>query len=111
MVCLFPGLEEAMDWGELVKKHLPPVQNRPEFFGEQTVVDAEGNTTGQEEILLLNSVSLSLEEVVKLVTERGGLVYPAHCRRPSFSIYSQLGVVPACLPQKVLEISPGEQPD
>jgi PHP family Zn ribbon phosphoesterase len=108
MVCLFPGLEEAMDWGELVKKHLPPVNNRPEFFGEQTVVDAEGNSIGQEEILLLNSVSLSLEEVVKLVTERNGLVYPAHCRRPSFSIYSQLGVVPSCLPKKVLEISPGD---
>ena len=72
------------------------------------MVDAEGNSTGQEEILLLNSVSLSLEEVVKLVTERDGLVYPAHCRRPSFSIHSQLGVIPSCLPWKVLEISPGD---
>src|SRR5690554_6837464 len=108
MVCVFPGLDEAMEWGELVKKHLPPVKNRPELFGEQTVVDGEGNSIGEEEILLLNSVSLSLEVVVKMVTDRKGLVYPAHYRRPSFSIHSQLTVVTSCLPQQVLEISPGD---
>lgn len=108
LVCLFPALEPAMAWGEMVKKSLPPVVNRPEYFGQQMLVDEEGNCIGEEKILLLNSTAFSLEEVVAQVAALGGLVYPAHIMRPSFSLLSQLGMLPACFPRKVLEISAGD---
>lgn len=108
LVCLFPGLEPAMTWGAMVKKSLPPVVNRPEYFGQQTLVDEEGNCIGEEKILLLNSTAFSLEEVVEQVADLGGLVYPAHIMRPSFSLLSQLGMLPDCFKRKVLEITAGD---
>lgn len=106
LVCLFPGLEPAMTWGAAVKKSLPPITNRPEYFGEQTLVNEEGKCMGEEKTLLLNSTAFSLEEVVQQVAGLGGLVYPAHITRPSFSLLSQLGMIPPCFKRKVLEITP-----
>lgn len=106
LICLFPSLEPAMEWGRTVRSLLPPVRNDKGYFGPQVILDEKGVSCGEEELLLLNSISLSLEETVAQVRSLGGLIYPAHIDRPAFSIISQIGFIPAALEFKVLEISP-----
>lgn len=106
LICLFPQLEPAMEWGRTVRALLPSVRNQKEYFGPQIILDEKGEPHGEEELLLLNSVGLSLEETVTKVRNLGGIIYPAHIERPAFSIISQIGFIPADLEFKVLEISP-----
>ncbi len=105
MVCLFPGLEQAMEWGRVVRQHLPPLQNRPDYFGPQQILSLTGEIVGEETVLLLNSISLSLEETIDAVRRLEGVIYPAHIDRPSYSIISQLGFLPPKLELKLLEVS------
>ena len=37
----FPTVEVAMEAGEFFASHLPPMKNRPAFFGRQLVVDTD----------------------------------------------------------------------
>ncbi|NLY90774.1 MAG: PHP domain-containing protein [Firmicutes bacterium] len=105
LICLFPGLEPAMEWGRTVRALLPPVRNEKGYFGPQIILDERGKISGEEELLLLNSIGLSLEETVVQVRNLGGIIYPAHIDRPAFSINSQIGFIPATLEFRVLEIS------
>jgi PHP family Zn ribbon phosphoesterase len=88
----------------VVREHLPAIPNNPEFFGDQPVVDAEGNILEFEERLLINSIDLSLNEIRSEVLERGGLFIPAHYDKESFSLVSQLGFVPVDLEPDALEM-------
>ena len=72
LLTLFPGWEAMAPWEEEVYRHLPDVKNDPEVFGDQPVVDEEGNILAFEDRLLINSLDLSLEEIIQGVEERGG---------------------------------------
>lgn len=106
LVCLFPELEAAMEWGRTVRAFLTPLKNKTTYFGQQIILDKHGKPCGEEEILLLNSIALSLEETVVQVRRLGGVIYPAHIDRPAFSILSQIGFLPAEPTFSFLEISP-----
>ena len=106
LICLFPRLEPAMEWGKTVRALLPSIKNEKGYFGSQIILNENGAADGEEEVLLLNSIDLSLEETVAQVRRLGGLIYPAHINRPAFSIISQIGFIPEGLEFKVLEISP-----
>ena len=105
LLTLFPGWESMVPWEEEVSRHLPGVKNDPEVFGDQPIVDAEGNILGFEERLLINSLDLSLEEIKGRVEERGGLVIPSHFNKGSFSLISQLGMLPPHLQLEALEMT------
>lgn len=105
LVCLFGELAAAMDFGDTIRKHLPDLANSERIFGEQTVVTQQGRTVGVEPRMLLNSTDLGVDEVYPLVASYGGLCYPAHVDRNSYSIRSQLGFIPPNLPVPTVEIS------
>ena len=105
LLTLFPGWESIVPWEEEVSRHLPDVKNDPEVFGDQPVVDGEGNILGFEDRLLINSLDLSLEAIKQGVEERGGLVIPSHFNKGSFSLISQLGMLPPHLELEALEIT------
>ncbi len=77
----------------------------PEVFGDQPIVDDEGNILEFEERLLLNSIDLSLEEIKRRVEGHGGMVIPSHFDKGSFSLISQLGLIPEDMELEVLEAS------
>jgi hypothetical protein len=83
---------------------LPAVKNNPVYFGDQVVVDENGNIVRFEERLLLNSVQISLEDAVSRVKLKEGLVIPSHIDSQTFSIISQLGYVPDNLSFDALEV-------
>lgn len=94
IICLFETLENALAFGEEVKKHLPPIKNRADIFGNQLFMDDEDNVLGEEPILLLTASDLDLDSAVKLARSFGGAAYPAHVDRDSNGIIAILGDIP-----------------
>ena len=105
LLTLFPDWASAAAWDEEVRRNLPDIQNDPEVFGQQPIVDEEGNILRFEDRLLLNSIHFSLNEVKQRVERGGGLIIPAHFDKGSFSIISQLGLIPTDIDLEALEIS------
>jgi len=104
ILTLFSDWPSLSAWEEVVRRHLPEIPNDPEFFGDQPIVDEEGNILEFEERLLINSIDLSLNEIRSQVLERGGLFIPAHFDKESLSLVSQLGFVPFDLEPDALEM-------
>ena len=105
LLALFPAWSPLALWDEEVYRHLPAVKNDPEIFGDQPIVDPHGNILQFEERLLINSLDLSLEEVKLRVEGGGGLIIPSHFDKGSFSLISQLGLIPPDLELEALEMS------
>lgn len=104
VVCLFASLEDAMRFGEYVSGHRILIENRPDIFGEQLILDECDCKIGEEKYLLPNATDISIEDIYPIVTDLGGVCYPAHIDRPSNSIMAILGAFPLHLPFKCFEI-------
>ncbi len=94
VVCLFPTLENALAFEAAVAPTLPPIQNRPEIFGEQVICNALDEPIGTQDILLTTASGISVDDVVEVVRSFGGVAIPAHIDRPSYSVTAALGDVP-----------------
>ena len=94
VVCLFRTLEDALDFDSFVEKRRFPIKNKPAIFGRQLLIGDNDEIVGEEEILLINAVNISIEEAHKEVTSRGGVCYPAHIDRTSNGIIAMLGDFP-----------------
>lgn len=94
VVCLFPRLEAAMAFDARVETTLPSIQNRPDIFGTQTVMDENDDPVSDYPVMLTTGSSLGVDEVAALVRQYGGAAFPAHIDRPSFSLTASLGTVP-----------------
>ena len=105
LLCLFDTLEQATAWQAVVYAHLPPLKNKPQVFGQQVVLSADGEPLGYNERLLISSAFFSVEEAVGRVREMGGLCIPAHVDRPAYSIIANLGFIPPDLGLRGVEIS------
>ena len=106
VVCLFEELDGALSFSDYVHKTMPPVKNRADIFGEQTIVDENDNPTGSEEILLTTASGIGLYEVPRLVREYGGCAFPAHIDRSSYSVISNLGGIDLSMGFNCAELTP-----
>lgn len=104
-LCLFDTLDQVREWQEIVDAALPSIPNRAEFFGEQLIVDKNGDYLDLEKRLLLTSVDISLTEAARMVTRLGGLLIPAHINRKVNGLLTILGIVPDDIQIEALEIS------
>lgn len=92
VICLFSDLEGALGFQERVEpalKALPP--NDPRVFGPQLIVDEEDRLLGEETCLLAGTSDIGIYEVSPLAQRFGGVAYPAHIDRDSFSLLANLG--------------------
>ena len=105
MLCLFDTAEQVEDWQAAVDILLPDLPNRADYFGEQFVVDENGDFVRNEPRLLLTSANLSLHQAVEGVRALGGLCIPAHVNRKAYSLIENLGLVPTDVHFDALEIS------
>lgn len=94
VVCLFPSLDAAMAFDAYTYERLMDVENRPDIFGEQLLMDARDLVLGSIRKLLVGAVSIGISSVPSLVDSFGGICYPAHIDRPSYSVLSSLGFLP-----------------
>ncbi len=105
LLALFEEEGAALALQERVYQALGEDRNRPEFFGEQIVVDAEGNPIRQCNRLLQRALPFPIGPAVELVKSLGGLCIAAHADRPTYGIVSNLGFIPPGLPLDGVEIS------
>lgn len=105
LLCLFDTLDQAHEWQVAVDNLLPPLMNRPEFFGDQLVVDPTGKFLSREERLLAVSAQMSLEQAIAGVNHLGGLAVPAHVDRHTNGLIAVLGLVPKDAGIEALEIT------
>lgn len=105
VVCLFPDIELAYNVQEVVYNHLSKRKNKTKIFGEQTLFNSEDDEIGQVDKLLSFATNISLDELLELCRINNGLCIPAHIDRPSYSIISNLGMIPEHMRISTLEIS------
>lgn len=94
VVCLFPALENALAFDEYVYPRLMDVKNEPRIFGEQLILDENDEPVGSLEKLLVNATAIGIEKTPALVESFGGICFPAHIDRQSYSVLSNLGYIP-----------------
>lgn len=111
VVCLFPDLNSAEAFGKMTREHLPPMKNRPEFFGRQLLMDENDNILGEETALLAGATDIPIHEVSALAASFGGVAYPAHIDRDAFSLLANLGLWDPDLGFPLAEVSAHCPPD
>lgn len=94
VVCLFETLEGAMGFDSYIYNNMPHVRNKAEIFGEQRLLDENDELVGLEENLLLVSSFVGVNEVFDLAGQYGGVAFPAHVDRDSYSVIASLGTIP-----------------
>lgn len=104
VLSLFEDLESALHMGEELYKLLPDIKNEPDIFGEQLILDKDDNIKDKVDKLLINAVSLSIEEIFKKVRSYGGVPIPAHIDKSSYSLLSNLGFIPPELELTAIEV-------
>jgi len=94
VVCLFEHLCDALRFGDYVDTARLKIRNRPEFFGEQTILNGMDEPIGTEPYLLSNATGISIECAKDEVNRFGGVCFPAHIDRDSNGIIAVLGTIP-----------------
>lgn len=94
IVCLFLDENSVYNMQNYVYEHLPKRKNKPSVLGRQLVLNSEDDVIEEEEKLLSFATSLSFEEILEYTASLGGIAIPAHIDRPSYSVISNLGILP-----------------
>ena len=90
----FRDVETAVEVGEIFTEHLPKMKNRPDYFGNQYVMNTDDEIVETEERLLIGSTDLDLGECTRIIREHGGAAVPAHINR-GHGLLTNLGLFPA----------------
>lgn len=94
VVCLFPALENALNFDQYVHNKIPFFPNDEAIFGKQQIVDEDDNIIGSEPYLLINAADISFDSLYSLVSSYGGIMIPAHIDKSTNSLISNLGFIP-----------------
>ena len=105
VVCLFETLEGALDFDRYIYENIPHIQNKPEIFGEQRILNKDDELIGTLEELLLVSSFVTVDDVRRLAEEYGGTAFPAHVDRDSYSVIAALGSIPPEGGYRVAEVT------
>ncbi len=111
LLTLFETFDTLEAWQMQVDKALPNLANKPDYFGEQFVVDEIGEFVRREPRLLLTSTQFSIDEIFDRVNTLGGLVIPAHVERTSYGLFPSLGLISDEWNVPALEISRHTTPE
>ena len=104
VLAIFDNDDNLARMQKLVYENLPG-RNDPAAFGEQYIVDEEDYAVGRNDRLLMGATVLPVGRTVHAIHEHGGLAVAAHIDRDSFSILSQLGMIPDDLELDGVELS------
>ena len=94
LVCLFRELDDAMRFDAEIEKHLMPIKNRPEIFGDQIVCDGSDESIDTVDTLLISATDLWAADAIALAKSYRAHVHPAHIDRESNGMIAVLGDIP-----------------
>ena len=100
----FMDVETAVEAGEYFSSHLPPIKNRPSYFGNQLVMNTDDEVLAEEDRLLMGATDLSLSECAAYIRLHGGMPVPAHINRGKNSLLKNLGFFPEDVDFPVVEV-------
>lgn len=104
LLALFETLSDLHELQTVIDQHLFG-QNDENRFGVQAIVNEHGEVEGLNNQLLIGATDLSIDSIVNIIHQLGGLAIPAHIDRESFSVLSQLGFIDDQAHFDALEIS------
>jgi PHP family Zn ribbon phosphoesterase len=104
VICLFPALDPAMDFGKYLYTRLPDIKNDPATFGRQVEMNESDEETGDVDRLLITATDISIDDIFETVRSFGGCAVPAHIDRHSFSLLYNLGFIPDSYPFRAYEV-------
>ncbi len=105
IVTLFPTADAAEEMQRILVDSSPFIPNRPEIFGNQYIMDENDEICGEIDRMLVTASGLNIYTVVAAAKDLGGIAYPAHIDRESYSVLSNLGFVPPDLDISAVEIT------
>lgn len=105
IVTLFPTADAAEEMQRILTDSSPYIPNRPEIFGNQYIMDENDEICGEIERMLVTASGLDIYTVVAAAKDLGGIAYPAHIDRESYSVLSNLGFIPPDLDISAVEIT------
>ena len=105
IVTLFPTADAAEEMQRILVDSSPFIPNRPEIFGNQYIMDENDEICGEIERMLVTASGLDIYTVVAAAKGLGGIAYPAHIDRESYSVSSNLGFIPPDLDISAVEIT------
>lgn len=101
----FRTVEAAVACGEVISSHLPPMKNKPAFFGNQYVMNTDDEIVDEETRMLIGATDLDLAEATAVIHAHGGIAIPAHINRGSNGLLVNLGMMPSEPFFPVVEVS------
>lgn len=105
LIALFPTIQKAYGFEAWIEPYRLHVKNKPHIFGHQYVLDEKDGIKEEISDLLITAIQLSVEVIVEQVRSLGGICYPAHIDRNSYSILANLGAIPDHLGFKCVEVA------
>ncbi len=94
LLVYFDDPEAAQAFDAELYASLLPLDNDPDFFGDQVVIDENEQILRMENRALINSTLWDLTDACETARSYGGFVVPAHVDAGTNSILSQLGMMP-----------------
>ncbi|WP_082103414.1 PHP domain-containing protein [Christensenella hongkongensis] len=107
LLVFFADALQAEDFGDLLYDALPDIKNKPDFFGNQLVMDENDEVKGTLEKLLISALPYDIDESCALAREHGGYVVPAHINKGANSMLANLGFFPPQIHFKTIEVVRG----
>lgn len=104
VLALFAETDTVLQIQNIVYKNLAG-KNNSKIFGQQIVVNSHDQAVAVNKKLLIGATTLTIEKIVGIIHDLGGLAIASHVDRESFSVIGQLGLIPAELQLDALELS------
>lgn len=104
-LAFFENTDGTKRFQQFLSKHKTSIQNNPDRFGMQLVVNEKEEILDELPELLIAAIRSGITEVEQTVHQIGGLFIAAHIDRPMYGIYSQIGFIPDNLVLDAIEIS------
>lgn len=107
VVCLFPDMIAATRMQRIVAMNLHNKKNKPKKFGNQFIVDEDGDIEVEEQLLRFPT-KMTIEEIFYAAKQMGGAAFYAHLEQKAYSVLSVLGTIPARPEPKAVEYTNNE---
>lgn len=107
VLALFEDVDTAFVFGDMVYEALPDILNKPDFFGEQLIMDENDEVIGRMDKLLISALPFDMDECCARIKEYGGYAIPAHINKGANSVLANLGFFPPQLKFKTIEVVKG----
>ena len=104
MVVLFEDINSLRKLEAIIYDSLPKIDNKPDIFGQQYYMNSDDEIIGFANRFLITPTSIDVYTLYKLVNDLGGVIFPAHIDKSSYSIISNLGTIPEELEFGAVEV-------